>query len=281
MERRKIGTVKALWRYPVKSMQGEQLNELLVTRNGTVGDRAYALRDLDNKRIASAKKFLKLLEFHAVCEGTPVAGTLPKVKITLPNGRNIHADDTEASEVISEAAGHRFKLEQSAQSGGEHAGIDPKTIFGDTPFEKVFPGMTAEQAPDFFALYGATFYDSAAFHLIATGTLAHMRNLTDGKSDFDYRRLRANLLVDTGSNAEGFMEDEWTGGVLEVGDGIKITEIKPALRCVMTTHKQQDLPRDHAILRTTVQKHQANLGAFTSIGGEGRVRVGDPVYLVK
>jgi len=280
MERRKIGTVKSLWRFPVKSMLGEQLEELHITSRGVEGDRAWALRDLQNTRVASAKKFAGLLNFHAQYEGTSGSANLPPVKITLPDGREIHADDVNASEVISEALGHGFHLEHSPNPSGERAGIDPATIFADNPIGNVIPGLSADKMPDYFALHKGSYLDSASFHLIATGTLAHMRGLTEGKSDFDYRRFRANMLVDTGSDASGFVEDEWVGGVLEIGD-VRVTSIQPALRCVMTTHAQQDLPRDLAILRTTVQRHQANLGAFTSIEGDGRVHLGDPVYLVK
>ena len=207
MERRKVGTVKALWRFPVKSMQGEQLDELHITARGVVGDRAWALRDLENRRIASAKKFVGLLKFHAHYEGTPEADNLPPVKITLPDGRDIHADDANASEAISEALGHGFHLEHSPNPTGERAGIDPTTIFADNPIDKVIPGLSAEQMPDYFALHKGSYLDSASFHLISTGTLAHMRDLTEGKSDFDYRRFRANLLVDTGDDASGFVED--------------------------------------------------------------------------
>jgi hypothetical protein len=281
MHRRKVGTVKALWRFPVKSMQGEQLEDLHITSRGAVGDRAWALRDLENRRIATAKKFVGLLKFHARYEGTPDGGSLPPVKITLPDGREIHADDANASEAVSEALGHGFHLEHSPSPTGERAGIDPATIFADNPVGNVIPGLSPDKMPPFFALHKGSYLDSATFHLIATGTLAHMRNLTEGNSDFDYRRFRANLLVDTGSDASGFIEDEWVGGVLEIGDGVKVVSIAPALRCVMTTHAQQDLPRDLAILRTTVQRHQANLGAFTAIEGDGHVHLGDSVYLVK
>jgi uncharacterized protein YcbX len=281
MQRHKVGTVKALWRFPVKSMQGEQLEELHITSRGVIGDRAWALRDLENRRIASAKKFAGLLKFYAQYEGTPDGETLPPVKITLPDGSEIHADDANASELVSEALGHGFHLEHSPSPSGERAGIDPATIFADNPVGNVIPGLTPDKMPPFFSLHKGSYRDSATFHLIATGTLAHMRNLTAGDSDFDYRRFRANLLVDTGSDAGGFVEDEWVGGVLEIGDSVKVVSIAPALRCVMTTHAQQDLSRDLAILRTAVQRHQANLGAFTAIEGDGQVHLGDPVYLVK
>ena len=81
--------------FPVKSMLGEQLNELHITSRGVMGDRAWALRELDNQRIASAKKFVGLLKFHAKYEGEPGDGKLPPVKITLPDGREIRAQAAE------------------------------------------------------------------------------------------------------------------------------------------------------------------------------------------
>ena len=55
------------------------------------------------------------------------------------------------------------------------------------------------------------------------------------------------------------------GGTLEVGDSLEIIKIEPALRCVMTTHRQEELPRDPRILRTAAQHHKAKLGAFAWI----------------
>ena len=177
MERRKIGTVKSLWRFPVKSMLGEELDELHITSRGVAGDRAWALRDLDNKRIATAKKFAGLLKFHAKYEGTRELGNLPPLKITLPDGREIHADDPRASEAISEAFGHKFQLEHSPNPSGERAGIDPATVFADNPVADVIPALGANPMPDFFALHKGSYLDSASFHLIATGTLACPRTL--------------------------------------------------------------------------------------------------------
>ncbi len=281
MERRKIGTVKALWRYPVKSMLGEQLGELRVTPRGTVGDRAWALRDAQTGRIASAKKFAGLLKFRARYEGEPRPKISRRSRLRCPTDARF----TPPIRTHRRLSRKRWAASSSSNGSripeGEHAGIDTHTIFGDVPFEKIIPGLTADKAPDSFRLHADSFYDSATFHLIASGTLAYMSGLTGAKSDFDYRRFRPNLLVDTGGDAGLFVEDGWVGGVLEVGDGIRITAIVPALRCVMTTLAQQDLPRDLAIIRTIAERHQANLGAFTSIEGGGRVRVGDPVYLVR
>lgn len=280
MDRRQVGIVKALWRYPVKSMLGEKLDRLYVTTMGPLGDRAWALRDAETGRIASAKKFSNLLTIRAAYEREPERGDLPPLRITLPDGRSIHAEDPNASQVISETVGHRFQLDREPNRAGERAGIDPHTVFGDVPFENVVPGLTADRAPDWFHLAKGTFFDSALIHFIATGTLEYMSRESGGKSDFDYRRFRPNILIDTGAENDGFIEDRWLKGAIEVGDGVRITGMQPALRCVMTTHQQQDLPRDLAILRATVKQHQANLGIFAGIEHQGMVRIGDPVYLV-
>ena len=281
MARRMIGKVSALARYPVKSMLGEQLGELHFTERGAIGDRAYALRELATRQIASAKKFPRLFEFRATCDSAPAAGRTSPVTIELPDGRMIHAEDADASELISAALGRKVSLERATTARGEHAGIDPATLFADVPVEKVFPGLTADTLPDHFALEKESFFDSAVMHVIASGTLRHMAKLAAPGSDFDPRRFRPTIFVDTGERDDAFIEDEWIGGTLEVGDSVRIVAMRPALRCVMTTHPQEDLPRDYTILRTAAFHHRANVGVFASIGAPGRVRVGDPVYLAQ
>jgi len=85
-----LGSVVSLWRYPVKSMMGEELNAVEVTDRGLLGDRAYALRDPSNGKVVSAKhprKWAKLFDFRAAFAESPRAGEkIPPVRITLPNG---------------------------------------------------------------------------------------------------------------------------------------------------------------------------------------------------
>ncbi len=48
-----LGSIVSLWRYPVKSMLGEELNAAEVTKRGLLGDRAYALVDSADGKVAS------------------------------------------------------------------------------------------------------------------------------------------------------------------------------------------------------------------------------------
>jgi len=121
-------------------------------------------------------------------------------------------------------------------------------------------------------------YDEDVLHVLASGTLEHLRRLCP--SDFDPRRFRPNVYVDTGAEedgfveAEGFVEDGWLGGELEVGDdgGVRIVGMRPALRCAITIHPQDELRADPAILRTAARHHGAELLGSTDHAGA----VGDP-----
>jgi len=282
MERRQIGTVKELFRYPVKSMLGERLERLEIGERGVIGDRAWALRESANGKIVSAKKFAHMLDLRAAYEAPPRENEPAPIRINLPDGRTLHAADADASELLSAELGREVAIERMEAGQHTRAGIDPGAIFGDVPIESVMPQLNAATMPDSFSLMRGTFFDSATMHVLATGTLAHMRALVGDGAQLDARRFRPNIVVDTGTEANGFVEDEWIGKTLEVGDeaaGVKIIAMEPALRCVMTTHRQEDLARDLRIIRAAAQFHKAKVGVFAAIGAVGIVHVGDPVFL--
>jgi MOSC domain-containing protein len=280
MERRQIGVVKDLFRYPVKSMQGERLSAVDISAHGVIGDRAYALREV-NGRVVTAKKWANMLEFSSRYEAPPTPGVLAPLRITLPDGRTIQAQAPDASAVLSAILGRPVVLERAQSDQLSHAEIDPTTVFGDVPIENVLPGRTAATMPDAFALPSGTFFDSASIHVLASGTLAHLHTLIGADAQVDPRRFRPNMVVETALGVEGFLEDDWLEGTLEVGEHVRIVQLRPTLRCVMTTHRQADLVRDLRILRTAVQHHHDHVGVWASIGTGGTVRVGDPVVLVK
>src|SRR5258707_1385538 len=75
MKRRQVGVVDALWRYPVKSMRGEALDEAVVTERGTLGDRVWALREMKHGGIMSARTFAAMLRLRAAYESDPIRET--------------------------------------------------------------------------------------------------------------------------------------------------------------------------------------------------------------
>jgi uncharacterized protein YcbX len=259
--RRKVATVAELWRYPVKSMRGERLDEIVLTERGPVGDRLYAMRELKYGSIMSARIWAAMLQLRAVCERAPADDAPARVRIEFPDGAEVYAEYPGVDDALTSLFSHPVRLER------------PR---GDTPLTMAeIDEITKGRA--FFP--PRDLYDEDVVHVLASGTLEHLRRLCP--SDFDLRRFRPNIYVDSGPAPEGFVEDGWLGGELEIGDGgARIVGMRPALRCAMTIHPQNELRADPAILRTAAQHHGACVGLFAAVGTPGRIRVGDPVMQV-
>jgi uncharacterized protein len=280
MERHQVGTVKELYRYPVKSMLGERLDQFEATTDGVLGDRAWALIDQTDGRVMSAKKFRAMLDLRAVYEQSPSPENPVAAKIIFPDGRTIFVDDPSAGAALSELLKRKLKIARVEPAQNTRAGINPATIFTGVGVSRIFPGLDENTIPPDFKLKRGTFFDSATVHVLCTGTIAHMRTLVGTGAHIDARRFRPNIVVETPPEVQGFIEDGWLNGRLEVGESLRIISMEPALRCVMTTHPQEDLPRDPRVLRAAADYHRATVGVFASISYPGVVRVGDPVWLV-
>ena len=108
------GSVASLWRYPVKSMLGEELSASEVTERGLLGDRAYALVDSADGKAATAKnprKWPTLFGFSATFTEPPHTGaSVPPVRITLPDGTTITSQQGNINQVLSGALGRTVTL---------------------------------------------------------------------------------------------------------------------------------------------------------------------------
>ena len=266
-----VATVVALWRYPVKSMVGEQLDAAELTDRGLLGDRRHALVDRETGKVASAKfprKWPTLFAHRATYVEPPTDGhNFPAVRITLPDGRDIRSDDADVHQVLSADLGREVTLDQSvpeAPSLEEYwpdiEGLDHRDALTD---ETMAPG---------------TFFDSGIVHLLTTATLDRLGQLyPEGR--FDVRRFRPNLVLAPADGQAGFVEDAWVGQTLAIGDEVRLRINKPCLRCVMTTLEQDDLPRDPGILRAAAQHNDVRVGVYASVERGGQIRIGDEVWL--
>ncbi len=103
----KMGTVEALWRYPVKSMMGEELPLAQVNEHGILGDRSYAILDLSDGNVATAKnpkKWPTLFHCKAtVREAMDRHEQLSPAYITLPDGTNVISEQADLDQVLSKA----------------------------------------------------------------------------------------------------------------------------------------------------------------------------------
>ena len=278
MSTQHIGSVGNLWRYPVKSMLGEQLTEMQVTPHGAIGDRAWALRDLTTGRIASAKKHPTLLSFRAHFDVQPTATEPGHVIIEMPDGRVMPVDAAETADRISDVIGIPLRLENKAQAL-ERTTIIRETVFGDSPVEKFKPEWTLETMPDYFELKRDSFFEISSIFILTSGSIKHLRECQGGTAMVDQRRFRPNIYLETGDGTEGFVEDAWIGGTLAIGKKLIVDEFSGTVWCVTSTLPQEELPRDLSVLRTIAQHHRGCFGVYGTVRAAGTIRVGDPVIL--
>lgn len=266
-----VGTVVSVRRYPVKSMQGEELNSAWVTLCGLLGDRAWALVDAEDGKVVSAKnprKWPAMFGFHSEFVQPPQVGQpLPPVRITLPDGSSLTSQQADVDEVLSQALSRRVRLMSSAS--------DQQTLEEYWPDIEGLPRrdtVTDEEIP------GGAFFDGAPVHLLTTATLDRLRECYP-PGRFEVRRFRPNIVVQgTGGEAE-FLEDSWIGRTVSVGDEVQLHIWRGCPRCVMTTLPQADLPADPGVLRTAAQQNEGYVGVYVTVVREGTIRRGDPVRL--
>jgi MOSC domain-containing protein len=122
-----------------------------------------------------------------------------------------------------------------------------------------------------------SFFDSSPVHIVTTATLTRLGDFHPS-GRFEPRRFRPNLVVETGPDTTGFVENSWLGRTLRIG-GATLRVTKLCSRCVMTTLPQGGLPQDIGILRTAVVENSAHVGAYATVGQSGTISKRDSVWL--
>jgi len=290
-----VGSVTGLWRFPVKSMRGEQLDEAHVTERGLVGDRAYALIDTDTGKVVSAKsvkRFPDLLDCRATFVEPPgVDKDLPPVEITLPDGRTVRSDASEVSGALSTFFQHDVTLARAApedftidQYHPDIEDVDPAGHRDTVVEQKLGAAFFAEAGMPSPVPVGS-FFDLFPVSVLTTSTLQQLSELQP-QSRFDERRFRMNVIVDT--EEAGFVENDWISHQLAIGDAVRLSVALPDPRCVMTTLAQEELPKDSDVLRTLTRYNRVQVagagrfpcaGVYAVVEAPGTLRTGDEVTL--
>ena len=277
-----LGSVVSLWRYPVKSMMGEELNATDVTQRGLLGDRAYALVDSSTEKVASAKnprKWAKLFDFRAALAEPPRTGEkIPPVHVALPDGTIVTSEQSDTNQLLSSVLGREVTL-QTREPAQEEVVETTLPNPWTRSYEEYWPDMedlTYRDTITHEAMPEGTFFDLAVIHILTTATIDRLRELYP-QGRFEVRRFRPNIVVEPSSGEEGFVENEWLGKTLVIGDEVRIDITDPCQRCVMTTLAQGDLPKDPGILRTAAQHNQVDVGVYGAVRRGGTIGRGDPV----
>lgn len=285
----RVGVVKEIWRYPVKSMAGQRVASGLLRVKGLRGDRRWALRDDEHKEIWSGRNLHAISQCAARYLSEPTADESPPVEITLPDGAKVLNNDPSANEKISAALKHplslwpivdpnnlqhyRRKMRDEAEMGQYLA-----EQFARLPGEP-FPNLASAppETMEFVSSPGG-YCDVAPLHVLTTASLAHMASVNPN-AKWDVRRFRPNIFIETDPQLKGLVDTQWAGKTLVIGEAHVACSID-AFRCAMTALATPALPKDPSVLRSIVKDANQNLGLYAGTAKGGTIKEGDIVYVM-
>ncbi len=232
--------VSELWRFPVKSLQGERLDRVRIDTDGLLGDRRFALFDVETGFGLTGRREPRLLMASA-----RVVDKGDGVEIELPDGSIARDNDD-----LSRWLGRKIELVDARQASGARY-ESPDDI--DTELEwHVFEGP------------GGAFHDTDLFRvsLVSTATIGA----------WPARRFRANVVLD------GAGEDELVGSDVALGEAVLHVQWQIP-RCVMVTREQPgDIERDLAVLKTIQRDRDGYLAIGATVVTPGEVAVGEELH---
>jgi uncharacterized protein YcbX len=290
-----VGTVGALWRFPVKSMVGEALDAAELREGGIVGDRVYALVDKETGKVASAKHskvWPDLLKCRAAFVQPPRRGTeVPPARIDLADGTSVLSDAPDVDAVLSRFFGREVELASAAGNGYtiDQYHPDEDNYDPDGHRDEV---VEAQLGAAFFNERGLpsavpedSFFDLYPVSVLTTSTLDRLGEL-EPESNFDVRRFRMNVIVD--SPEHGFVENDWVGRSIAIGDEVQLGVALPDPRCCMPSVEQEKLPRDPKVLKALAQHNRIDVagalypcaGVYAVAEATGTIRRDDRVSLI-
>ncbi|MBK8158971.1 MAG: MOSC domain-containing protein [Rhodospirillaceae bacterium] len=242
----KSAMVAGLYRYPVQSVQGEELAAVTFGPKGIQGDRAFAIADLELgvvAHVSGAKKHYRdMFSWRARYLAEPQAGAdLPLVELDFGDGTILRNDDPALDKAIS-----------------DRLGMDAAFVRND-----------GKRVPLLF--------EHSHCHLLTSATLKRLHQNHES-GIFVPARFRPNTYLDCGDEV-GFLEQEWLGHKLSLG-GASFDINDVCKRCALTTRAQGDLPSDPGILQATAL-NKTVAGVYGSVVGQGVVKVGDVAKIAR
>jgi len=272
--------VTQLWTYPVKSMIGVTADSVSLSTLGIVGDRHWAIRDIERGGIRGAKKIPQLMQ----CSARSAGDGSEHVVITLPNGQEVSSRDANVDDLLSATFGRPVLLQSLPTDGStEHfeSGV-PDNPDMMTEIREIMGRDEDEPLPDFavfppvifdFATPPGTHYDCWPLLVMSTSALEAMQKAVPD-SVVDILRFRPSIMIDTPDEV-GHPEFSWKGRKGQLGSAV-VEFHDPCPRCIMITRRINDsIPEDRAILRHVVRDLNQAVGVYARIVTPGKVSVGD------
>src|SRR6266481_1968143 len=260
-----IGTVESLWRYPVKSMRGEELDEVFAGFSGVYGDRLFAFSSSASPKgfpYLTGREQREMLRYrprfrHPDKAARPI--NLTEAESMPPGANPISANPAELMVDVDTPDGQTIAIDNPALIDMLRAGIDKKHQLTLLRSDKA---MTDCRPLSLFAVQSARKLGEE------TGTTV------------DKQRFRANVYLDL-TSSDGFAEDEFVGRSLRIGSKVVISVLERDPRCMMITLDPDTGEKAPALLKKVAQAHSGMAGVYGAVLVEGTLRKDDPVEVVE
>ncbi|HHW35691.1 MAG TPA: MOSC domain-containing protein [Bacillales bacterium] len=239
-----IGYIKEIVRHPVKSFYGEGVQKTRIMEYGLYGDRSHAFSD-DTRpgKFLTITQFPEMVRYKARFIGEELTEKYPKVEITSPEGKILNLGDEELTKEIENKSGRK---------------ILPITY---TPSHVPLGAIEEEH-----------------IQLVTDASLDKLREIW-GKSEIDYRRFRPNLLISLKEKVP-FIEEQWFGKRVRIGNEVEIELKRHCERCMIITVNPENAEKDATLLKTVVKERNNYFGVYASVIKTGEINVGDEVFLL-
>jgi len=260
-----IGRVESLWRYPVKSMRGEELDEIFAGFSGVYGDRLFAFRSSASRKgfpYFTARDQREMLRFrprfrHPDKAAAPV--NLREAESIAPGATPVYADPPDLMVDVETPAGNTLTIDDPALIDMLRNGVDDKHQLTLLRSERAIT-------------------DCRPVSLLALQSVRKLAEETGAM--VDKRRFRANIYLDL-TSADGFAEDRFVGRSLRVGSKVILSILERDPRCMMITLDPDTGAIAPALLKKVAQAHSGMTGVYGAVLAEGLIRKGDPVELIQ
>jgi MOSC domain-containing protein len=257
-----IGTVDSLWRYPVKSMRGEEMEEIFAGYAGVYGDRLFAfVSDASPKGFPyfTGRNQRRMICYRARFRD-PMKAARPSNQVEAEqNGAwPLPASSTELAIEVETPEGKIFEIDDPSLIDSLRAGIEHSN------------GVTLLRSD-------RALTDCAPLSLFSLQTVRQLER--ESGVSIDKRQFRASVYLDLPESA-GFSENEFVGRSLRLGSKVVVSVTKLDGRCMMITLDPDTAEKSPAVLKTVAQKHDGTAGIYAAVLTEGMVRKGDAVELV-
>ena len=259
-----IGKVESLWRYPVKSMRGEELDEMFAGYAGVDGDRLFAFESSASPKgfpFFTGRDQRQMIRYRARFRNPDKAArpvNLSEAEKLSPNLNPISADASQLMVDVDAPDGKTFAIDDPALIDNLRAGIDGNHALTLLRSDKAIT-------------------DCRPLSIFAVQTARKLGDETGVA--VDKRRFRANVYVDL-TNADGFAEDEFVGKSLRIGSKVTVAVLQRDARCMMITLDPDTAEKTPAVLKAVAQAHEGMAGVYGAVLVEGMMHKGDPVELL-